>query len=344
MWTPAQANVMRWQHQPGRYEVWYATFSHLATRTGFWIRYTLEAPVEGHGDPYAQLWFGRFDPARPERTFAFNRKFLVSVLQSRAVPFRIKIGDAELRQDGMTGALSGDGHEVQWDLSWSEAKAVHLHLPNLVYKLGFAETEVLSPNLHVPVKGRVTVDGELYEFAGDPLGQTHIWGRKHAYSWAWSHCNTFVGAPETCLETLSIRLRRRGRILPTLTLVSIYLDGVDAKTPPIEFRQFWQLPLARSEYGGQGYRLHAANATHKIEIDYSCRPEDMLIAEYADPDGEASFCHNTECATAKLSIYQRSLPWQRFDKVRELFAHRTAHFEWGARTPDPSVSKRHLAL
>ena len=55
----AEANRMRWAFQRGHYEVWYATLSHLASRTGFWIRYTLEAPEEGHGEPYAQLWFAR---------------------------------------------------------------------------------------------------------------------------------------------------------------------------------------------------------------------------------------------------------------------------------------------
>ncbi len=46
----AEANRMRWEFQRGHYEVWYATLTHLPSRTGFWIRYTLAAPTEGHGE------------------------------------------------------------------------------------------------------------------------------------------------------------------------------------------------------------------------------------------------------------------------------------------------------
>src|SRR3954465_9657968 len=91
-----EANRMRWQFQRGHYEVWYAPATHLASRTGFWIRYTLEAPEEGHGEPYAQLWFARFDREQPDRTFGFNKKFPIAELRQEPAPFRIRIADGEL--------------------------------------------------------------------------------------------------------------------------------------------------------------------------------------------------------------------------------------------------------
>jgi len=66
------ANHLVWQGQPGHYEVYYATFSHPETQTGFWIRYTLESPLAGHGEPYAQLWFATFDPKDSTKTFVYN--------------------------------------------------------------------------------------------------------------------------------------------------------------------------------------------------------------------------------------------------------------------------------
>src|ERR1700742_4290606 len=92
----AEANRMRWQFQRGHYEVWYATASHLQSRTGFWIRYTLEAPAEGHGEPYAQLWFARFDRERSDRTFGCNEKLSIGELRHEAAPFAVRIGEAEL--------------------------------------------------------------------------------------------------------------------------------------------------------------------------------------------------------------------------------------------------------
>src|SRR5437870_5438514 len=127
--TPNEANGARFTGAAGHYEVWYATFSHLPSRTGFWIRYTLEAPL--HGEPYAQLWFARFDSRDPSRTFGINRRFPIGTLFRQRDPFRLTIGEAELKNDGMRGTLLGGGHEVSWDLGWRPSDRVHLHLPDL---------------------------------------------------------------------------------------------------------------------------------------------------------------------------------------------------------------------
>src|SRR5581483_5190236 len=169
--NPLAANQMRWRHQPGHYEVWYATFSHFPSKTGFWIRYTMESPKEGHGAPYAQLWFARFDRNDPEKTFGINQKFPLDQMKVQA-PFRVQIGDSELRHDGMRGRLGG----AEWDLKWQPSEHLHRHLPDLAYRGRWADTQVLSPNLNVAAHGLVTVEGERYELKGAPLGQTHLWG------------------------------------------------------------------------------------------------------------------------------------------------------------------------
>lgn len=339
---PLDANRMRWTHGPGHYEVWYATLSHPETRTGFWIRYTLEAPSPGHGTPYAQLWFARFDGKDPSRTFGVNRKLPIGALEHRAEPFRVRIGDSELRHDGMRGELAGAGHAISWELRWRPADRLHLHLPTPVYAGSWADTQVLSPNLNVAAHGHVTVDGERYELAGAPLGQTHLWGKKHAYSWAWSHCNAFDGDRGAALETLTVRLRRGPLVLPKLTLLSLYLDG---ETPDrLEFREFSRLPLARSEYGTGRYHLVATSAQYKVEAELTCRPDDMIMAEYVDPDGEPAYCHNTECADARVRIWRRSPFVGRLREHRTLTSTRGAHYEWGARAGDPLVKKRHVTV
>jgi hypothetical protein len=332
---------MRWQQQRGHYEVWYATFSLPQEKTGFWIRYTLEAPKEGHGDPYAQLWFARTDGNDPAATFAINKKFPIEMLSSPA-PAIARIGEAELRQDGMRGALSGAGHTAEWDLRWQPAPRVHTHLPAASYRGSWADTQVLSPNLNVAAHGTLTVDGKRYTLDGAPLGQTHLWGRKHAYAWAWSHCNAFEGDRGAALETLTVRLKRGPIVLPKLTLLSLYLEGSDLEE--IHFRDFYRLPLSRSEYGTGRYHLVAADPSVKVEAEYSCRAEDMIMAEYVDPDGDPAFCHNTECASLRVVVWRRSPFVGRWRRWRELTADRTAHYEWGARAGDPLVKKRHVEV
>ena len=98
-------------------------------------------------------------------------------------PFAVRIGDAELTPHGARGALAGDGHEVSWDLRWLPAARTHRHLPRVMYRRGgLGDTTVLTPNLDVPLRGSITVDGTTHTLTGDPGGQTHLWGRNHAHS------------------------------------------------------------------------------------------------------------------------------------------------------------------
>src|SRR5207248_674287 len=96
-------NQLRWQRQAGHYEVWYLTLNHRPSETGFWIRYTLEAPVAGHGEPYCQLWFAAFDARAPANSFALNRKLPMAELATRAEPFEVRIGEAYLRHGAARG-------------------------------------------------------------------------------------------------------------------------------------------------------------------------------------------------------------------------------------------------
>jgi hypothetical protein len=328
-------NVMVWDHRPGHYEVWYATLSHRATQTGFWIRYTLEAPLPGHGEPYAQLWFARFDGNDSANNFGINHRFPIASLRTSESPFSLKIGEAELTHEGMRGSLSGDGHEVSWNLRWPPGEHTRRMLPDFAYKSSLVITKAHSPNNSVPASGEIVVDGKTYTLAGDPLGQTHLWGRKHAYSWAWAHCNGFDGDSTASLEALSVRLKRGSIILPTLTLFTLFLDGEE-----IAFRQPWTLPLARSSYKTGHYQLNGASADTKVDMVFTCRPDEMILAEYLDPDGDPAFCHNCCSAAGKVQVWKRSPFVGRWREYRTLTAAKTAHFEWAGRAGDALQVKR----
>lgn len=328
-------NQMVWDYRPGHYEVWYTTLSHLATRTGFWIRYTLSAPAPGRGEPYAQLWFARFDPAAPESNFGIHHRHDLTAFQTTPAPFSVAIAGATQRHDGIRGALAGAGHEVSWDLSWRPAERVHHHLPALFYRGSLGDTKVLSPNLDVVVHGTIQVDGRRYEFSGDPAGQTHLWGRKHAYQWAWSHCNAFDGGRRAVFESISARLKRGALILPRMTVFTLHLDG-----EILEFNQPWRVPLNRSHYQTGFYQIAGAGPEVRVEAALRCRPDDTILAEYIDPDGDAAFCHNCCAADLTLKVKRRSPFVGRWRDAEELTATRTAHWEWGARAGDAAQVKR----
>jgi hypothetical protein len=329
-------NACVWQGQPGHYEVWYLTFNHRPSRTGFWIRYTMEAPCSGRGDPHAQLWFAHFDAADPRRNFALHRKLPIASMRARAAPFEVRIGDATLTHGSARGSLEGAGHAARWDLGWTPARRTHLFLPGFLHRSPRVSTKVLSPNLDVALHGRVEVDGRALALEAERGGQTHLWGRKHANAWAWGHCNAFEGRPGTALEALTVRARP---LAPPLTFLTLVLDGEALRVPgPAD------LVLARGRMGTARYEFGARASDVRIEGGYSCRPEDMVVAEYADPDGEPSYCANTEVADLWLRVHRRSGWLGRWVEQARIAAPRCGHFEVGGRSADPAIARRYVGV
>jgi hypothetical protein len=333
-------NRMAWdQRKTGHYEVWYSTFNHLKTGTGFWIRYTLEVPQPGQGDSYCQLWFAFFDPDQPEHNFAINRRLPIGELEVQKEPFSVRMGGARLQGSSLSGTLEGDAHSVSWDLAFAPSGFTHRHLPDAVYGAEWADTKVLSPNLMIHLTGRVKVDDRSYELDGDPGCQTHLYGRKHAHAWAWSHCNAFREDPTACLETLTVRLKRLGVVTPSMTFLSLYLGG-----EVYHFRDFLLLPFTKGRWETGQYWLYGVGRRVKIAARLRCRPEDLVLAQYVDPDGEPSFCHNTEVASASVSVWTRRSITSSFKKLCHLTSQTGAHFEYGSRLPDGHVARKHVTV
>ena len=336
-------NVRRWDGKsPGHHEVWFLTLSHRASATGTWIRYTLEAPLAG--DARAELWFAHFDARRPDRTFGFHRVFPIAELVAEADPFAVSIAGAILRHDRARGELAGAGHRAAWDLSWRPAPRTHRHLPAIFYRsLGgrgsLADSAVLSPNLDVAMHGFIEVDGRRLELDGEPGGQSHIWGRKRAHAWAWGRATAFEAQPGAALECLTGWVSRGGRVAPPATVASLYLDGEE-----LHFNRLRSLPLNRGRAGTGFYRFSAAAPTARVDGEFSCRPEDMLMARYEDPDGEPLFCANTEVGDLRVTVFRRAHPLARWREARVLHAPRTAHFEVAGRERDPAIGKLHTRL
>lgn len=355
---------MVWRGQPGRYEVWYLTLTHQATGDGFWIRYTLEAPgghgAGAHGPPYAALWFAR-GSRRPEGggTFGVHRRFPIADLRAGTGPFQLHLGSAEFADDRqaqgrLRGALVGAGHDVSWDLTFRPNSGVHRHMPDFAYLGGgrLVDTVVQAPNLSVLLSGVIQVDGQTYTCQDEPGGQSHLWGKKHAYSWAWAHCNAFEDGPEherAVFEALTAQVRRGPVALPRLTMLTVYPDGLSGEE--LAFRGALQLLRNRSAYDPLSYHLVAEDDRARVEGTLSARHEDLVLTEYEDPDGEPAYCHNTVVGGCEVLIQRRrhQFPvvgaalsgWQDWRRLRT--AGR-AHWEWGARAGDSRVKQRHVEL
>jgi hypothetical protein len=331
--TTESWNARRWSDDDrGRYEVWYLTWNDASDR-GYWLRYVVESPL---AEPaYAEVWFARFDPRDPKRTFAFHRRF--DRVAATPSPFEIAIGDAVLRHDGARGEVSGAGHAVRWDLRWQPAERELRVYPDLAYSARIGPTTMLMPNPRVLASGTLEIDGERVALDGVPVGQSHLWGKKHAYSWTWAHCVDFDDAPGSHLELVAARLHRRGVTLPALVMVTLDLDGEH-----LRLNQFRHLATNRGEWRDQRVTFRARGARVQVEGELSCTPDRMVVAPYVDPDGTEVFCSNTEIGDARVVVSRRrGLGWR---VERTLVSTRRAHFEIGGRTRDAVVTGEHVLV
>lgn len=345
--TTEPDNHRRWgADQAGVYEVWYTTWNHPGTDAGYWLRYITEAPTVGSGGappfgeaPRGELWFARFDPRDPTRTFGIHKRFARAEVHSASQPFTMTIGGAELGHDHARGALAGAGHDVRWDLRWEPAARTLRHFPDVMYTgaTGRAPTMVHSPNPRVPLTGTLTIDGEVVTFDRAVAGQTHVWGRKHAYAWAWGRCAEFAGAPDAVLELISATIQRGGLTLPALTMVALDLDGERHR-----LTQFRHVAGNRGRWETGRVTFLARSARVKIEGELTCAPHELVNAPYLDPDGTEVFCANTEIGDARLTVWKRAgLSWR---EHRQLVGKRRAHFETGGRVRDPAVTRPHVLV
>ncbi len=325
---------------PGRYEVWYLTFNDRPSGLGFWIRYTLDAPGPRPGarGPSARLWFAVFDRRDPDAGFALNRPLPLTATAAEAEPFLLRLGEALLTHGSAMGRIAGGGHEASWDLTWTPSARSLRHLPAWAYSSPIGGTRVLSPNPHVHINGTVHVDGRRVDLHDEPGGQTHVWGTKHAHAWAWGHCNAFDGRQGVVLETLSVRLKRAGLSLPTLTLVTVQV-GEEV----LAFTRVSHLLRARGRWGTGSYSFSAQDRHARLTGSFSCRAKDMVVAEYEDPDGERAYCANTEVADLDLTLSRGASSGKTWEAER-LQARGTGHFEVAGRRPDPAVPRPHLEI
>ncbi|MEZ4404276.1 MAG: tocopherol cyclase family protein [Kofleriaceae bacterium] len=333
-------NLARWDgHRAGFYEVWFITCTDPRTGDGYWIRYVIEAPRPGVDEAHGLLWFARTSATDPTRTFGIHRRIPIASVRTETAPFAVALGAARLGHGHATGALSGDGHAVEWDLRWTPGTRTLHQLPAVMYRRGgLGETTVLSPSVDVAVAGTVTVDGARLELAGAPAGQTHLWGTKHAARWAWAHCNAFDDRPGVAFELLHARLVRRGVALPPLTVAVLRLPDEE-----LALNRFDQALLAGpAELATGRVKFRAGGLTVRLDGELTCRPDDLLRVHYHDPDGDERWNHFTPLGDLRLTVSRRVRG--RWKVTDTLTAARRAAFEIAGPTPDPAVTRSHVRV
>ena len=104
----AQApNALRWDGEPGHYEVYYLTVTDRPSGVGLWIRYTMVAPLAGQGERHLLAVVPGHGSDGNRRCSRASRRSRSAELRAQTEPFALSIGAAQLDDRGMRGELDG---------------------------------------------------------------------------------------------------------------------------------------------------------------------------------------------------------------------------------------------
>jgi hypothetical protein len=325
-----QENRPAWTGHPGGYEVWFLTASDPGGGAGYWIRSTLHAPARGA--PYGMVWFARFDRAEPNNTFGLHRRFDMDAVKIAPAGFDVQIGDSSFRSGQLQGSIEGEGHRVRWDLQFITGGDTYRLLPDLMYRGTLAPTKPFSPNVHTDVTGIIEVDGQAHELRGATAQQGHLFGTRHAERWAWAHCGTFDDE-DAVVHALTAQGRRGPLTTPFVTSVGVRWQGRWIRLRKISRRRDFGLGTWRIDVNNRRYRL-----TGRVEVT----PVDLIRARYEDPTGAPRYCHNSEIASSRFTLFERKAGG--FEEMALLQSRGTTHAEWAGLTPARAVPHEHVEV
>ncbi len=263
IWEP------RWRGQAGRLEVWYATFSDLASGDGLWLHHEHVAPADG-GVPVTAAWAASFpSDGRPtwHRTEAID-----------------------LGRDGSSGTAG----ELTWDLAWDASNQRPLFtFPRWAWtrELLPAAQVVAAPWLHVDG----TVDGRPFVGSGNVA---RIYGHGNARRWAWLHAD--LGDGDVVELVAAVSTRPGLRALPPITHLRYRIDGQDG--PSLAGPSFG----LRARLGLPRWSVSGRIGRRRVRIDVHQPDERCVAIDYHDPDGATATCTNTERADVVVNIDDRT--------------------------------------
>jgi hypothetical protein len=312
-----EPNGLRWDGRPGHYEVYYVTLTDPRSGLGVWVRYTLEAPV--HGEPTCALWFATMDPARG--VLARKATLPIAELTATGDPFSLRIGEAELTDTSAVGTFE----DVAWHLRWEPGRSYE-PVPGPLQR--FASTVLVLAHGDVAIDGQLRIGERSVDLAGARGGQTHLWGSKHAATWAWARCSDFrteagESVPDTFVDGVSARVRRFRREVGPSTLLVGRVAGQDLRSTALLSRH--------TAFGPGGWRFEAAAGSRKLIGEVQADARLLAGVTYHDPDGEPAYCYNSEVASMRLEVQERGKPGL------TLVGDGVAHFEHGLRQPLANV-------
>jgi hypothetical protein len=311
----------RWRGQPGRLEVWYATFTDPVSGTGVWLHHEVVAPPATGAPPYAHGWAAVFAPGAEPRAARFGPE----EAKPRAIePDEPWFRAAGVEVDGATlqGEAGTAGDEaITWDLLWGDDARPVMTFPRAAWERELLPAAQIVPAPTARFTGRVSAAGRTVRVDRAVGAVARIYGHGNAERWAWLHADLGDG---DVLEVVAAVPRRPvlRRIRP-VPMVQLRVGGEDWPTNPL-----LAAPRFRARVGLPEWTVRGVSGRRRLTVTVVIPPERAIVVAYADPDGATATCTNTERADADVLLEHYDGSWR---EERRWRLDATAHAEVGER-------------
>lgn len=310
----------RWRGQPGRLEVWYTTLTDPGTGTGLWLHHELVAPAGG-GPARGHGWAALFPPGEPPVLGRFGPETWPS--SEGADGHGGAAGFSCAGVEATASRLRGAAGPLEWDLTVSGGGAPLYPFPRWAWHRELLPAAQIVPAPTATYEGTVRCGDLVLEPHAAPGGSARVYGHGNAERWAWLHAD--LGGGDVCEVVAAVSTRpvlNRLRPLPFVRLRVAGADwpGGDPLATALRARADVRLP---------SWRVRARSGDRAVEIDVTLPPGGTVAVDYADPDGRAAVCHNSERADARITLLRREGSAWRTERRWVLDAR--AHAEVGLR-------------
>jgi hypothetical protein len=270
-----------------------------------WIKATVFGRAEEPELARAEGWAVVFDRRPGSKTERVAVKHSLSLAQVEVGTFRA--GMRWQRDDGQglrlepgicSGRIANGDDRIEWHLEYTNDEKPFVMLPHMrLYSAPFPSSKTVTPAPNASFEGQLTVNGEVWRIDSWPGMQGHNWGKGHAESYAWSHCNHFDGYESLAVEAVSARVRV-GRVLsPVLSIVYLRFRGAD-----FHFSAIPNPLSARGTFDFRSYRFTGKASGVRVQALVEASANDFVGLYYANPQGPTTHCLNAKLATMRLSL------------------------------------------
>lgn len=308
-------NITKWDCKTKPfYEVYYLKLNDQSHGVAFWLRYTFLSPLTS--PPEASVWAMFFNSTRSEKNVALKETFSMNGAVFNRTKFHLNIGGAILENNRASGSIEKGDNSISWDIIWQPSDETFRPYPLPLYFLPWPSSKYLVPNIAVPAKARIVVNGVTYDF-GSILYQGHVWGHHYSNRWVWANCGAFLEDRAAVMELVS---------RPPIGLG--YLKTSDMKM------RFY----LRGHYTPDSWEFSGRTFSMKVCGKVATREKNIIGVTYQDPIKGNRYCYNTKVADSMVEIYKkRKGGW---NMVSQLVSNGTTAFETVESTPIQGIALR----